>query len=333
MVRAPRRRLGGGVRARARRAGHPCRARRRRRALPERGRRTTSRSRCSSPRPGCCAPSGRCARWRPGPPRTARASCAGARAPGRRRRRCSDDGTRLEGDAVVWACGAVAGATSSPRCAAAGDPPGGAVLRLRARVGRPARLGGLRRAMYGTADVDGLGFKASLDLEGAPVEADAELPEARRHRAGGAGLSRGPLPSAGARSAVRRPLLSLRADARHRASSRRRYPARSVSGWSAAARATVSSTARRWPSWWPQALRDGEPLPARFGLGRARARPAQRLRTGPAARPRRRRARRRSPARRRPACATPRARCRRRPCSRRRGSRRRPSCASGGSRR
>jgi sarcosine oxidase len=34
------------------------------------------------------------------------------------------------------------------------------------------------RAMYGTADVDGLGVKAALDLDGPPLDPDAELDDA-----------------------------------------------------------------------------------------------------------------------------------------------------------
>jgi sarcosine oxidase len=91
-----------------------------------------------------------------------------------------DDATRLEGDAVVWACG-------------------GWLVRLfpqlvSIRVTRQELLfldGGPRwkaehvpawcdydRAMYGTPDVDGLGVKAALDREGEPLDPDAELPTA-----------------------------------------------------------------------------------------------------------------------------------------------------------
>jgi sarcosine oxidase len=87
------------------------------------------------------------------------------------------DGTRLEGDVVVWACGGwLAGLF------------GGLVQLSVTRQellfvdGGPAwRAPGVPgwvdydRAMYGTADVDGLGVKAALDIDGPPLDPDAEL--------------------------------------------------------------------------------------------------------------------------------------------------------------
>lgn len=90
-----------------------------------------------------------------------------------------DDGTRLEGDAVVWACGPWLGELF------------GGLVSLRVtrqevlffdggpdwRKGQPAWVD-YDGAMYGTADLDGHGFKASLDAEGPLVEPTAELAEA-----------------------------------------------------------------------------------------------------------------------------------------------------------
>jgi sarcosine oxidase len=87
------------------------------------------------------------------------------------------DGTRLEGDVVVWACGGwLAGLF------------GGLVQLSVTRQellffdGGPAwRAPGVPgwvdydRAMYGTADLDGLGVKAALDTDGPPLDPDAEL--------------------------------------------------------------------------------------------------------------------------------------------------------------
>ncbi len=86
-----------------------------------------------------------------------------------------EDGTRLEGDAVVWACG--------------GWLTGlfGDLVSL--RVTRQELLfvdGGpawrdvpawvdFDRAMYGTGDLDDLGVKAALDTDGPPLDPDAEL--------------------------------------------------------------------------------------------------------------------------------------------------------------
>jgi glycine/D-amino acid oxidase-like deaminating enzyme len=88
------------------------------------------------------------------------------------------DGERLEGDAVVWACGGWLGGLF-PRQA-------------RIAVTRQELLffdGGPEwrsapgwvdydRAMYGTGDVDELGVKVALDEEGPPLDPDAELPAA-----------------------------------------------------------------------------------------------------------------------------------------------------------
>jgi glycine/D-amino acid oxidase-like deaminating enzyme len=88
-----------------------------------------------------------------------------------------EDGTWLEGDAVVWACGAWLSNLF-------GDLVSLAVTRqeLLFLDGGPAwRAAGVPgwvdydRAMYGTADIDLLGFKAAFDAEGPPLDPDAEL--------------------------------------------------------------------------------------------------------------------------------------------------------------
>ncbi len=87
------------------------------------------------------------------------------------------DGRRLEGDVVVWACGGWL----------AGLFPGLVQLAVTRQEllfvdGGPAwRAPGVPgwvdydRAMYGTADVDGLGVKAALDVDGPPLDPDADL--------------------------------------------------------------------------------------------------------------------------------------------------------------
>jgi glycine/D-amino acid oxidase-like deaminating enzyme len=89
------------------------------------------------------------------------------------------DGTRLEGDAVVWACGPWLGDLF-------GEAVRLAVTRQEVlffdggpawRAGQPAWVD-YDMAMYGTADIDRYGFKASLDMEGPPIAPDAELPKA-----------------------------------------------------------------------------------------------------------------------------------------------------------
>ena len=88
-----------------------------------------------------------------------------------------EDSTRLAGDVVVWACGGWLARLF-------GDIVSLAVTRqeLLFLDGGPAwRAPGLPawvdydRAMYGTADVDALGVKAALDVEGPPLDPDATL--------------------------------------------------------------------------------------------------------------------------------------------------------------
>jgi glycine/D-amino acid oxidase-like deaminating enzyme len=91
-----------------------------------------------------------------------------------------EDGTRLEGDAVVWACGAwLAGLF--PKVVSL------AVTRqeLLFLEGGPAwREPGVPgwvdydHAMYGTADLDALGVKSAVDIEGPPIAPDDPLPPA-----------------------------------------------------------------------------------------------------------------------------------------------------------
>ena len=86
-----------------------------------------------------------------------------------------EDGTRLEGDAVVWACGGwLAGlfaglvalkVTRQELLFVDGGPAWRDV---------PAWVD-YDRAMYGTGDLDELGVKAALDTDGPPLDPDAEL--------------------------------------------------------------------------------------------------------------------------------------------------------------
>ena len=88
-----------------------------------------------------------------------------------------DDGTRLEGDVVVWACGGWLAALFPGvlRIAVTRQEllfvDGGPAWR---EAGVPAWVD-YDRAMYGTPDLDGLGFKAALDLEGPAIDPDAAL--------------------------------------------------------------------------------------------------------------------------------------------------------------
>ena len=203
LVRPARGRLGGGVRARddARRASRrAARPRRGGEAVPE-PRRDDLAFVLYEPEAGVRA-------------RAARG--AGARAAGRRARRADrararrartaggallEDGTRLEGDAVVWACGGWLGGLFPATSSAARHLPGAAVLRRRAGLARPAPgWVDYDRAMYGTGDLDELGVKAALDVEGPPLDPDAELPAAGATEAPCARTS----PTASPRSPTRR---------------------------------------------------------------------------------------------------------------------------------
>ena len=91
-----------------------------------------------------------------------------------------EDGTRLEGDAVVWACGPWLGQLFEGLV-----PLAVTQQELLFFDGGPAwRSPGVPgwvdydRAMYGTGDLDDLGVKAALDREGPPLDPDAELPPA-----------------------------------------------------------------------------------------------------------------------------------------------------------
>ena len=86
-----------------------------------------------------------------------------------------EDGTRLEGDAVVWACGGWLAQLVPGQV-----PLANTRQELLFVDGGPAweNVPGwvdYDRAMYGTGDVDGLGVKAALDSEGPPVDPDAPL--------------------------------------------------------------------------------------------------------------------------------------------------------------
>jgi sarcosine oxidase len=87
-------------------------------------------------------------------------------------------GERLEGDAVVWACGGWLGSLFPEHvalrttCQELLFLDGGPEWRT---PGVPGWVD-YDHAMYGTGDLDDLGVKAALDTEGPPLAPDAELP-------------------------------------------------------------------------------------------------------------------------------------------------------------
>ena len=162
-----------------------------------------------------------------------------------------DDGRTLEGDAVVWACGGWLGRLFGDHVA----------IRTTCQElfffdGGPAWAGptvpafvDFDRAIYGTRDLDGLGVKAAPDLDGPPLDPDAELPAAGAEgEAVARRVPRRALPGARGRAARRLEVLPLRAHAR--LALRRRPPPR--------ARGRVAARRRLRPR-----------LQARAGAGRA----------------------------------------------------------------
>jgi sarcosine oxidase len=90
-----------------------------------------------------------------------------------------EDGTRLEADAVVWACGGWLArlfpehVSLRVTCQELLFLDGGPAW---AAPGVPGWVD-YDAAMYGTGDVDGLGVKMALDVEGPPLDPDAPLPD------------------------------------------------------------------------------------------------------------------------------------------------------------
>jgi len=177
-------------------------------------------------------------------------------------------GERLEGDAVVWACGPWLGGLFGELV-----PLNVTRQELLFFDGGPAwRSPGVPGfvdydlAMYGTGDVDELGVKVALDKEGPPLEPDAELP------------------AAGATEPAVREYLARRfpalADAPLNEGRCCRYELSADSNLIAARHPGLERTwvlgggsghgFKHGPAIAEKvadALRGGEPLPARFGLG------------------------------------------------------------------
>jgi len=178
------------------------------------------------------------------------------------------DGERLEGDAVVWACGPWLGGLF-------GELVPVTVTRQELLFfdGGPAwRSPGVPGwvdydlAMYGTGDLDELGVKVALDREGPPLDPDADLPAAGATE-----------PEVRAYLAHRFPAL---ADAPLKEGRCCRYELSADSNFIAARHPELERTwvlgggsghgFKHGPALAERvadALRGGEPLPERFGLG------------------------------------------------------------------
>ena len=109
-----------------------------------------------------------------------------------------EHGARIEGDVVVWACGGWLAQLF-------GDLVTLTVTRqelLFIDGGDAWRAPGVPgwvdydRAMYGTADIDELGAKAALDVEGPPLDPDAPLSDTPTTEAAVRDVPARPLPGA-----------------------------------------------------------------------------------------------------------------------------------------
>jgi glycine/D-amino acid oxidase-like deaminating enzyme len=91
-----------------------------------------------------------------------------------------ESGERLESDVVVWACGGWLGRLFPEHVAIRTTRQELLFLDGGPEWRTPAVPGWVDydRAMYGTGDLDDLGVKAAFDVEGPPLDPDAELPPA-----------------------------------------------------------------------------------------------------------------------------------------------------------
>jgi sarcosine oxidase len=178
------------------------------------------------------------------------------------------DGERFEGDAIVWACGSWLSGLFGElvplkvTCQELLFFDGGPAWRS---PGVPGWVD-YDLAMYGTGDLDGLGVKVALDLEGPELAPDAELPEASRTEPG-------------VREYLARRFPAL-ADAPLKEGRCCRYELSADSNFIAARHPALERTwivgggsghgFKHGPALAEKVageLRGGEPLPARFGLG------------------------------------------------------------------
>jgi glycine/D-amino acid oxidase-like deaminating enzyme len=180
-----------------------------------------------------------------------------------------DDGTMLEGDAVVWSCGAWLGrlfgslAPVSVTCQELYFLDGGPAWRDAAV---PAYVD-YDSAVYGTRDLDGLGVKAASDHDGPALDPDAPLPAAS---AAGEATVREYVAArfpalAGARLAGARTCrYELSRDGHFIAAAHPEHPSVwLLGGGSGHGFKHGPAIAERMA----RALRGGEPMPARFALG------------------------------------------------------------------
>jgi sarcosine oxidase len=182
-----------------------------------------------------------------------------------------DDHARrtLEADAVVWACGAWLGQLFPEQVRIRSTRQelyffdGGPAWRA---DGVPAYVD-FENAIYGTRDIDGLGVKAAPDLDGPPLEPDADLPPATAEgEAAARAFLAGRFPALGAAplAGSKTCRYELSPDAHFIAAPHPEH--RNVwllGGGSGHGFKHGPALAERMAA----ALAGGEPLPARYGLG------------------------------------------------------------------
>lgn len=176
-----------------------------------------------------------------------------------------EDSTTLEGDAVVWACGAWLPGLFPEHVSLKVTVQEQLFFDAGPAWDAPAWVD-YDRAMYGTGDVDRLGVKACLDVEGLALDPEADLPEAGATEPEVRAYLRDRFPAlAGAKLRAARPCrYELTADSNFIAARHPEHPGVwLVGGGSGHGFKHGPAMAERLVD----AIVDGRPLPARFGLG------------------------------------------------------------------
>jgi glycine/D-amino acid oxidase-like deaminating enzyme len=177
-----------------------------------------------------------------------------------------DDSTRLTGDAVVWACGGWLALLFPELVSLTTTRQELLFLEAGPKWDRVPGWVDYDRAMYGTGDVDALGFKAASDVEGPPLDPDAQLPNTSTTEPEVRAYMRDRFPALehAALVAARTCRYELTPDSRFIAA---RHPAHEgvwlVGGGSGHGFKHGPAMAERLAA----AIAGGDPLPGRFGLG------------------------------------------------------------------
>ncbi len=191
-----------------------------------------------------------------------------------RRRRWRSTASALEADRVVWSCGGWLAGLFPDIVTLPVTRQELVLLRRRPRWRERARVGRLRpRRPTAPATSTTSASRSRGTSRARRLDPDADLRRARPRSSGGPATTcadRFPALADGAPDRPRRPAATSSRPTR--TSSPPPHPEHPACGSSAAAPATASSTARRWPSGSPPPGTAATPLPPRFALGDPRAR-------------------------------------------------------------